>query len=379
MTKKQLVRVVSFVLVLICCFCFLSDVFQNGSNRRNTTPIRTYYNLERDTLDVVLLGTSGIDRYWLASKAYEEQGLGSYALAFNHFPAWLVKTMAKDVIKKHKDLKLLVIDMRPFTASYVGAKSNRFENRIRIVTEALPFFSTARFEAIDRSLKVFSENVEDVNRFDLSYFFNFIKHHSRWTEDDFDVYNEVEYATSEYMGAFIHKSYSLRGMDAPVTTFETDERYPLDGVCLEYLYELFDYLDEQEYEVLFLNTPHAQSETEAMRMNSLCDILDKEGYNYIRYELDSNLFDLQKDFYNPEHMNYYGSEKFTAVFEKYLADHYEFADRRGDERYYQWEGTYNNIKKTITKWEAKLAAKLAANAAAAAPAETTTAPVGSAA
>lgn len=357
MTKKQLLRAAAFFLVMLCMFCFLSDVFENEPNRRNTTPVRTYYNLEQDTLDFALIGTSGIDRYWLASKAYEEKGMASYSFAINHFPSWAMLPMAKDIARKHDNLQLLIIDMRPFTANYVNAGLNRYENRARITVEALPFFSLARLQVIDRTLEIISENVEGESRFNLSYFFNFIKHHSRWSEKDFDLYAETEYVTSDYMGAFINKSNTLRTLSEPATTYVTEERLALDSVCLENLYELLDWAKDQDFEVIFLNTPHSQTKTETTRQNTIRDILDEEGFKYIHYDLDGDIYDLQNDFYNPEHTNYYGAEKFTDVFMEYLTENYDFPDRRGDEHWSQWEGTYANIRKTITGWEAILEAK----------------------
>ncbi len=353
MTKKQITRAVAFFLVLMCMFCFLSDVFENAPNRKNTIPIRTYYSLERDTLDVALLGTSGIDRYWLAAKAYEERGIASYALANNAFPSWLLLTMAKELERKHDGLKLLVVDMRPFVVNHIDGSPVKFENRARSLTEALPFFSLARLEAINKLLELRSETFEGENRFDLSLFFTFIKHHSRWSEEDFDLCEEIEYETSPYMGAYIHKSASIRTVDKPLTTYISEERSELDPICLQDLYELLDYFKEQDFEVLFINTPHSQNEREAKRMNTLCDILVKEGFKYLDCALDGRIYDLQKDFYNTGHVNYYGAEKFTAWFINYLDKNYEIPDRRGDKKYSQWEGTYGNIRKTIENWEKK--------------------------
>lgn len=356
MTKKQLTRAVAFFLVLMCMFCFLSDVFENKPNRKNTVPLRTYYSLERDTLDVALLGTSGIDRYWLAAKAFEENGMASYALANNAFPSWLLLTMAKELERKHDGLKLLIVDMRPFVVNHVNGSLNKFENRARSLTEGIPFFSIARFEAINKVLKLRSEIFEGESRFDLSFLFTFIKHHARWSEEDFDIYAETEYELSPYMGAYIHKGSSIKTLDQPLTTVITDRREELDPVCLDDLYELLDYFKNQDFEVMFINTPHSQNEQEAKRINTLCDILTEKGFRYIDCALDEKLYDLQNDFYNTGHVNYYGAEKFTAWLTGYINENYDIPDRRADERYSQWEGTYDNIKKSIAKWEKSKAA-----------------------
>ena len=351
MTKKQLFRAVAFLLIVVSMFVLLSDVFENGPNRTNTFKVRTYYSLEKDTLDMALIGTSGVDRYWLAPKAFEERGIASFALANNANPSWFLLPLIKDITRRHDDLKLLVVDMRPFVVNYVGEPQSRFEIRARSLTEALPFFSLARFEAINRALKITSENIESFSRFDISYLFNFIKYHTRWSEDDFNFDHETEVKTSPYMAAFIHKSLSIKQLDKPVTTVVSDERMDLDPICEKDLYELLDYFDKQDYEVLFLNTPHGQNDVETKRTNKLCDILEEKGYDYLNCKLDSELYDLKKDFYNSGHVNYYGSEKFTEWFIDYLEEHYDLPDHRGDDRYYQWAGTYDKVKKTIAAWE----------------------------
>lgn len=363
MTKKQLLRAVSFFLAVLCMFTFLSDIFENKSNRASTYKTRTYFDLEKDTLDVAFLGTSGIDRYWLAAKAYEEQGIASFAFSTDGYPAWLMLPMVKDFVRRHDTLKLVVLDMRAFIGTYEGIKAESYEARARMLTEALPFFSLVRFDTVNRAMKVISENVEGKKRIDLSYIFTFIRHHSRWSEENFDVYKELEYKTSPYMGAFIHKKLSIRPSPKPVTAVVTDERMPLDPLCLEALYEMLDYCKSQNLEVLFLNTPHEQNSRDSKRLNTLCDILDKEGCNYVYCHLDEKIYDLHKDFYNPDHVNYYGAEKFSSRFIKYLKANYDLPDRRDDARYHQWEGTYSNVKQAIAKLEALNKAKLEKEAA----------------
>lgn len=351
MTKKQFLRVVAFSLVLVCMFVFLCDLFENGESRLASPKIRTYYDLEDNTLDMAMVGTSGIDRYWLAPKAYDERGLASYALASDGVPSWLLLPLIKDITRKNEDLKLLVIDMRPFVGSYSGQELTKFDIRARYTIDSLPFFSLARFESINRVLELTSENFEDASRFDISYLVNFIRYHSRWSEDGFSINDELDASTSEYMGAFIQKSLSLRPMAKPAVAEPTDRREALDPICMENLYELFDYLSQQDYEVLFLKTPHGHKEYKTARFNELCDILDKEGYNYLNCDLDPEIYDAKNDFYNADHVNYYGSEKFTEWFTDYIYENYELPDHRGDDRYYQWEGVYDKIKETISHWE----------------------------
>ena len=259
MTKKQLVRAVAFMLVLASMFVLLSNLFENGSNRTNSIRVNSYFNLEKDTLDVAFIGTSGFDRYWLTPKAFEEYGIASYVLASNGNPTWYLKSEVKDIERRHENLRLMVIDMRPYGVNYVNQKLERYDSRARSFIDTLPFFSRLRFETINTTLKLIGENVEGASRWDLSYFFPFIKCHTRWSEDNFDIKKELEEPLSQYMGAFIHKSLAIRKMKQPVTTYISDKRMALDPICERDLHDLLDYLETRDYEVLFLNTPHDQT------------------------------------------------------------------------------------------------------------------------
>lgn len=87
-------------------------------------------------------------------------------------------------------------------------------------------------------------------------------------------------------------------------------------------------------------------------MNTLCDILDERGYKYIRFPLDEKIYDKTKDFIDDGHVNYYGAEKFTPVFAKYLVENYDLPDHRDDVRCIEdWVGPYDTIKKRIASWE----------------------------
>lgn len=363
MTKQQFFRVVAFLLVLASMFVLLCDLFENHENAIVEPRFDAYYDLEEDTLDLAFVGTSGMDRYWVAPKAYEEYGIASYSLSSNANPAWFIKIFIKEIEKHQKNVKLLVVDMRPFVVDYVDAEKRVFDIKSRRVIDALPFFSQARFEAINKALEVISENFEDTSRFDISYFINFIRYHSRWSEDNFSIEKELNNDPSEYMGTYLYKSLSLRTMDQPIPVYETDARAALDPISEEALYEVLDYLVDKDYEILFLNTPHSQKKLETERMNTVRDILEERGFKYLDCPVDPEVYDLQNDFYNTGHVNYYGSEKFTAWFTDYIYENYELPDHRGDDNYYQWVGTYDKVKETIAHWEDLLKRYEAAKAA----------------
>lgn len=354
MTKKQLFRSVAFVLVAACMLYALCDLFE-FQNSYISENFKTFRSLEEDTVDAVIIGTSGIDRYWNTAKGYEEYGLTVYPLASDGMPSWLTISMLKEA-ERNQDIKLAVIDIRPFLLTYKG-DTKRYDAYSRKVIDALGFFSSSRLDAINRTQKVIYSEVEGSSRFDLSFFLSFIKYHSRWEEKSFS-FDELKDNETEYLGFLMHQKASIAKMKQGKEIYTTDERMELYPLCEQILYELFDYLDDKDYEVLFINTPHYLDETEAARLNTVCDILDEKGYNYVNYEFDADVYSFTEDFYNDGHTNFYGAEKFTKIFGEYLTENYDFADRRNDEKCApEWEGVYDKMKETIAQWEENAAKK----------------------
>ena len=280
------------------------------------------------------------------------------SFAGNHYLIDLDTLVEEGLLKeaeKNQDLKLAIIDMRPFLLTYKG-QTARYDAYSRKVIDALPFFSLSRFDAINRTQEVVYQEVEGSSRFDLSFFLTFIKYHSKWEEDDFS-FDELQDRETENLGFLMHQKASLAKMKEEKKILKTDERMDLYPLCEQGLYELLGYVEDKDYEVLFLNTPHYLDKTEAARLNTLCDILDKEGYAYANYEFDPEVYSFKQDFYNDGHTNFYGAEKFTSIFGEYLKENYDFPDRREDENCDEdWDGVHDKMKQTIAQWE-EIAAK----------------------
>ena len=214
------------------------------------------------------------------------------------------------------------------------------------------FFSWTRFEAINTTLKLrMKSGDEEATRFDPSYFFSFIKYHSKWEDDSFS-FDELKDPKCNYLGYYMHSKNSINSLGESFETETSDEKSDLDPIVEEVLYDLMDYLKDKDYQVLFLDTPHRHSANEAKRMNTLCDILDENGFEYLLCELDDK-YNRETDFYNDGHVNYYGAEIFTEWFGGYLTENYDLPDRRLDKKCDKdWIGVYDTVKEGIEVFEA---------------------------
>ncbi len=346
MNKKQVFRMIAFLLVVVVLIAGLTTlVLQQPDFAQTQDRYDDFKKFEKNTVDVIFTGTSGIDRYYISAKGFEDYGVTAYPLTSDAQSAWLSVNMLEEA-KRTQDFKLAVIDMRPFTTKY-NKKIQSIEAGVRYVTDTNCLSLKNRLNAIGKSLPKLQTLAPDHEFDKKSFYLPLIQHHSAW-ENMQEFIDEYAYAD---LGFYMSPTRTVVTTEAfEDKTGQVDTRQPLHPVAEESLNELLDYLDTQDFEVLFLNTPQGRSEEEMALNNSLCDILSERGYKYLMCEITDD-YDMEKDFYNSGHVNFYGAEKFTDYFAQYLKDNYELTDRRNDENCEYWTGHYDSIKDTVAAWE----------------------------
>ena len=354
MTKKEVLRCVAFLLVVCLVLVLLTDMFEMD-HAAYAKRFYSYRCFEKDTVDAVYIGTSGVARYWISAKAYEEYGMTVYPLAVDAMPVWMYSIMVDEAFA-YQNPQLLIFDMRPFGQSH---NAENVDVRGRRVLDSMEFFSANRMKAAFKTMEIMHRVDETKPTFDASYIFSFGKFHTKWSDKDFSIDNQPDKKKHEFGGYNLHFLLSL--MKEPQTPVEYDEEYfvDLDPISEESLYELLDYTKERGVQVLFVDSPRYMSQKEMGRANTVRKILDEQGATYISYNLpgaseELNIqMDPETDFYDDAHVNYYGAEKYTASLSAYLDENYDLPDRRNDEAVRKdWDGVYAHIKKTIADYEA---------------------------
>ncbi|MBE6787800.1 MAG: hypothetical protein E7537_05575 [Ruminococcaceae bacterium] len=359
MTKKQIVRCVAFMLSALMLIILMCDLFEIENTKNFDQNMYTYRNMPEDTVDGIFFGTSGVDRYWIAPKAYEENGLAIYSLAYDAFPAWLYTNILDETLDKQNP-ELILFDIRAFYQS--NTRLTRVDVRARRYLDSLPFFSINRIKAAFETMKVIHEQDPSKPRFDASYLFSFIKYHSKWSDD---------YSLSENLGSKEQKYGSYYLTDDRVigckphdkVVYDANNYFPLDKVTEKALYDLIDYIKEHKLQVLFVDTPQFLGKYEVGRANTTYKILKENGMDYVHYYVDKSgdfAIDLDNttEFYDESHVNYYGAEKFTAALAKYIDEKYDMPDareRKNSSKF--WDGKYDIIKERISEFEVALAEK----------------------
>jgi len=208
------------------------------------------------------------------------------------------------------------------------------EPRIRNVVDNMKY-SLTRVKAIN-------DMVEDKNK-RIDYYFDISKYHSAILVKNGLNTDDIKYF--DFKNESIYKGYLFtEAVDIfePVSVDHITEVNPIPESSEAVLVELMDYCKQKDINLLFVTCPYIASENNKMEHNYIENLVLEHGYDYIDF---NNLYeemdiDFGKDFYNTNHMNVYGAEKFSMYLGNYLKDNYKLSDKRGYEGYEAWDESY---------------------------------------
>lgn len=358
MTKRQIIRMVAFVLVVCCMLVLLCDLFERDNSSNFAKRAVTFRKLNENTLDAVWIGTSGVDRYWIAAKAFEEYGMTVYPHSSDAMPAWLILNRIKEVYRSQNP-ELIILDIRPFTQS--NTNQNVMQARARRILDTQPLFSREYLENAFTTMNVLHQEDPSQGWFKISLLLSFVKYHNMWEEKDYSISNHLGEKEHRYGGYYIDYDI-VREREQELIPYSTKKSIPLDEITENSLREIVAYAQENNIELLFVDTPQYKTVKQNRRSNRVYEILDELGQKYINYCLvdknNDNKFlycpeiSNETDFYSQGHVNYYGAVKFTDIFAKYLDENYDFPDHRGEEKVEEdWGEWYENILTKVASYE----------------------------
>jgi hypothetical protein len=303
-------------------------IFQAPPNSGIPT-FRTFYNLPRNSVDVIYIGASSVYASWLPSKAYNDYGIASMEMSSPGMPFPIAKNMIIEA-KKTQTPKLFIVDLR------TSAHNERNEQSIRNAVDSMNF-SLNRFAAIDTLLTEGTAHASE--KFD--YYFPITKYHQRWKELDARDFG-YPYSTV-FMGA--NFSNVVKAQESP-TRVDYDVAPVSPGKNIEKaVSDLVNYCTaDTESKYLFLVAPYMQKEhfaylnwTKKQLANAGLDVLDTSHY------VDEMGINFETDFRDVNHFNIYGGLKYTDWFSQWLLAHYDLQDRYGQSNYVEWQDDYKRF------------------------------------
>ena len=297
----------------------------------NRERLKGFYLEEKNSLDVVFMGASEVYSDFSPGHAYSSNNITSYLFSTQSNSILNYKAQLKNILSRQNP-DLIVIELNG--ALYDNDGETTKEANLRNYADNVPL-DTIKAEWI---AQYGGENT-------LEYIFPLIKYHSTWKDIPDDMLYQKTVADDRLRGY----SY-LKGILNEARIFQSTQRSmnsmlqksagskkPLGALEEQTLRELLQFCrDEQLDNVVFTRFPHIvvmRTFSRFERSNTVADIVNEYGYDYLNFELNYEQTGLDEttDFYNLDHLNVYGQKKFTEYLTNYLIDNYGVTARSQSE------------------------------------------------
>ena len=331
--------VVMVVIVLIPLSYSLRPLeLGNGDTRRR---IAGFYAEEDNSIEVVVVGGSGVYRYVNNPYLWKSERITSYNLGFSALSIYLLEDLVDELCKTQTP-KVVIVDARKFllteTEEIDDVKAQRVINNVK--------YSWERCRMIN---KVYSAPIDRFNNY-----FDIILYHSNYAKFSRENLQYLDNENPNPLKGFepVDKVVNLEYIDVTEVTGEE----PLSEPSERALRSLLEKCQKENVEIMLLSTPWQITEEYQKRSNYLKDIVDEYGFHY----LDMNAvvdevvaqegLDWSTDFYDDRHVNVYGSEKVTAYVGRYLREHYQFDEDYDETLLESWDKALERYEKELIEF-----------------------------
>ena len=286
-----------FILTLIFLFQKTTLFFVRKGNGFGTD-VLNFYEQEKNSIDILVLGSShaysAINPYLIE----ELTGLKTYNFCTQQQPIWITYHYFIEALKTQNPQYVLlelfmVIDEED---DYAEESVNR--------------------DAIDK-MKMSLNKIEtimasvDKKEDRTPYYFNIMKYHTRYKE-----LNATDFKT-----AFLGETLDNKGYIAlpkteyafPAQKLRSEEEAEIHNKSLKYLSRIFELAEENNMKLILIKTPALYDEQSLARLNTIKRIAKNKNIILLDYvnNMEKLNLDYYNDFYDHGHLSGTGSDKFT--------------------------------------------------------------------
>ncbi len=343
---KRIVASIVFIAILstlIMNVGYAMRVPTTKSEQDTQIFIKGFYSEPDDSLSVVLMGSSALYRYYVAPLAWEKFGFTSYSYASTCQSNDVTEYLMED-IQRSQTPDLYVVEVRQLvrgeTFEHFGKDElpkDREDAYDSFLTNSMEY-SLARFGAVN---ELFDTDV-------LSYQIDVIRNHVLW-KGALELDNTA--LSTDYSKEFPYKSGRTVAIQRPFKCNDLKdykESIKLTDDAYRQMDEVFEYIKENDLNVLFVSTPYVETEQTMSIENAVEDYMKKNGMNYLNCNkyYDEMGIDFEKDFYNAKHVNVIGASKVTEFLGKYITENFEINKDYSEAVKKSWDKGYE-------LWDAK--------------------------
>ncbi|MCI8992672.1 MAG: hypothetical protein HFG80_08155 [Eubacterium sp.] len=331
-TKRFIwVRIIVFLILTGFVLSGLTKIFIPKYSYMNewstTVTYKKFYEIEKNTTDVLFLGSSRTMCSFLPQELYNKYGITSYNLGGEQQSIFVSYYWLKEALR-FQTPKAVVIEVKELFFHKEGGL-NMEESHLRKSMDYMKW-SSVKKEAVDDICDL------DESQDKVSYYFPIFRFHARWKELEED---DFSYDADDHDGFL--KGYNV------LSDRYGREYTPLEetgGSEEEMVESMVDYMDrivelcrQNHIQLILVNTPYARRTVE--NYNSVAAYAQKHQLPYYDFNLKKYYeeagYDFASDNADSPHANIWGAIKITDYLGRVLTEQYGIEPRKDA----QWEET----------------------------------------
>ena len=309
---KSILFLAGLAVLLLLCMSVLSFKHEDGS-----LPMRNYYDLPEDTVDVLMVGSSHIGMNVNTKLLWDEYGIAAYKCWGSTQPIWNTYYYLKECLKTQNP-KVVMIDVHGASFSY---EYSDYILQTKNLTGMR--FSENKIDAVKTS------SLKDGWADLLLGFPTYHSRYSELTKEDFEYFPWNRHPElKELSNASMDVVYPFRMID--IAGVEGSE--PLKEKEELYLRKIIELCQENGLPLELIVSPYQVSEGEVKRYRSAAEIAGE--YSNVHFTNFNEIYkdysiDTYRDYVDPGHLNKNGVPKYTHAIAE-LLEAYRLPDRRTD-------------------------------------------------
>lgn len=336
----KLVKIILFMGILLFLLRSVSYIVRSNGDAKGR--FAGFYAEEKDSIDVLMIGSSTVGTSFCAPYMWDNYGFTSYPLSSNSQRPKAIKYLIEEGLRYQKP-SLVVIEMRTFIADDEEMATD--EAHIREVVDNMEY-SWHRIETINALADHYDNK--------WPFYIDLLKYHSNIgilaRPEQWKYY---DYCTKSKEKGFFIKNHveQFRIEDTP--DLYTEDRMPIPQNQEEILRDLLKYLKENKLQALFVVSPRAGLENYEAMMNYAGDIVEEAGYDFLNlnYKYGEMEFDYRTDMDDGAHTNVWGALKCSDVLGEYINDNYELNRDYSDSVIKDWDESYKYFEEQFDATE----------------------------
>ncbi len=333
------VKSIIFLGILLASLVKINSILEQKTIMINnawpsTSTYKQFYNMEKDSIDVLFLGSSVVANAFIPQEIYNEYGIRSYNLGAEQQSVFLNYYWLKEALRYQKP-KVVVLDLKFMCELHSDNPINMEEGLIRKSLDPMKL-SPVKIQAIHDLCQ------RDKEQSEISYYLTNIRYHGRWEElEEYDFNSELTeysqlkgYAPSGAQGEDTYETYEIS---------DKSKRMKFEPVMQQYLDKMVKLCKENGIKLVLVDLP-GNDMNDAIN-NTHNSYAKKNGIKY--YNLCSKYYFEKIGAVLPDenvvnHQNYAGAIKTSRFIGNILKEEYKLSPIK-DKQYDKTQKYYTQV------------------------------------